>query len=78
MNGFSNWETFNVSVWFANDETLYHEQQRFVRTKVVTAASVEAFVREVMPNGTPDMANAKELDGVDWDELANDWDEDNE
>lgn len=94
-NGWSNRATWNVNLWLANDEAIYHEINRLERrhtfedeAKVevgdvsfgaipVTgglddfAEAIEAFCREIWPNGlTPD---GDKLADADFDEIAAAW-----
>lgn len=74
MNGWTNWATWNVELWFENDEALYHERRRFlIRHNEPTADQVEEFVKDRMPKGTPDMDSEKEFNDVNWEELAENW-----
>ena len=70
-NGWENWETWNVALWFANEEPLY---RRTHSGRPWTAAGAEELAREVYPDGTPDMDPA-ELARVDWQEIADAWNE---
>lgn len=70
--GWANWETWNVALWFGNDEGLYYavreHPQRF------TARSAKDFVMELLPDGTPDFQNRAEgrdeYRRVRWGEIA--------
>ena len=68
-NGYTNWETWNVALWLNNDEGLYLSY--FKTGKTWTAREAEDTVRELMPDGTPDMDGS---DGgyaaVNWEEVA--------
>lgn len=77
-NGWANWATWNVALHFDNDEGLYREYRRYVSRTPKSRANVEAFVKELLPNGTDDMDSAKEYRSVDWDEIADAWWEDEE
>ena len=73
-NGYSNWETWNVSLWLNNDEGLYNETRRFVRRNPhATGSDLEEFVKELLPNGTPDFDSVNEYNAVDWDEVLRTW-----
>lgn len=54
-HGYKNWTTWNVVLWFGNDEGLYNSvldhRGRF------TAAKAKDFVLEELPKGTPDMSD---------------------
>lgn len=76
-NGWSNYETWNVSLWLNNDEGSYRELVRIQRRaddKEELAEAIEAFCREIWPEGkTPDGA---ELRDADFEEIAeSEWDE---
>lgn len=56
-NGWKNWQTWNVALWLGNDEGLYRaavELKKRARPRV-RAIHAETFVRDLMPDGTPDM-----------------------
>lgn len=67
-NGWPNYETWNVALWFDNDEALYR-----IRRTVHTAQGIEEMARATFPNGTPDMNGAEDLDKVDWAHIADSW-----
>ena len=71
--GWANWETWNVALWFGNDQGLYHAVREHP-TKF-TAASAKAFTKEQMPDGTPDFKSARSYSKVDWKEIAADFNE---
>jgi len=71
--GWKNWETWNVALWCDNNYGIY--QERMYR-EVHTAEKAEAFVRDVFPNGTPDMKldpYKHDAVDVDWQEIADHW-----
>ena len=71
-NGWTNYETWNVVLWSMNDPDIYDA----IRERgFYTSASAEEFFRTIYPEGTPDMGGAHDLDAVDWDEVARDWNE---
>lgn len=75
-NGHANWATWNVNLWIDNDESMYREKRRFLgRTTTFTAKNVELFVRELMPLGTPDFDSISEFNKVNWEEIAESWQE---
>ena len=79
-NGWTNYATWNTALWVDNEEYTYFtridEQKRIVEW---TAALVESFVRDVFPDGTPDMqvgllSSVRDgLDHVNYDEIAEAW-----
>ena len=77
--GWKNWETWNIALWFGNDEGLYHEVKDHPRR--FTAKSAKDFVLELLPAGTPDMKklSAGELHSaygrVGWGEIATSFNE---
>ena len=79
-NGWTNYATWNTALWVDNEEYTYFtridEQKRIVEW---TAAHVEAFVREVFPDGTPDMQDGvmmrDGLNAVNYEEIATHWNE---
>jgi hypothetical protein len=77
-NGWANWATWNVALWFGNDEGLYETYRRGPQCGCEwTEETVEPHVRDLLPTGTPDMdKGASELDSVDWKEIADAWNED--
>ncbi len=71
-NGYTNWATWNVALWFGNDEGLYHTlQEPFIcPVPFKTEQETEAFVKELMPDGMPDFdANTENYKDVDWAEV---------
>jgi hypothetical protein len=70
--GWANYETWNVALWFDNERRLYDavlaHPDRF------TAASVKVFVKKKLPNGTSDF-KAKGYAKVDWQEIADSFNE---
>ena len=72
-NGWENYETWNVALWFGNDEGLYHAYRN---GRPHTAETAEALARKCFPNGTPDFGGQpKRYDMVDWAEIAEAWNE---
>jgi hypothetical protein len=76
--GWKNWETWNVALWFGNDQGLYNAVRE--HPKRFTASSAEEFVWELLPEGTPDFkkgqrAVAKQYAEVDWRAIADDFNE---
>ena len=54
--GWANYETWNVALWFGNDEPLYRTVIDRLREdgKFKTGEDVAQFVIELLPTGTPD------------------------
>jgi hypothetical protein len=74
--GWANYETWNVALWFGNDYGMY-QAVKGQPTKF-TAASAEEFTKELLPNGTPDFESrggAKCYAKVNWKEIAADFNE---
>jgi hypothetical protein len=76
-NGWSNRQTWNVALWFDNDEPLYRLKVKWLRAhtlRAVTAKAVAKFVMELLPDGTPDLCpRCEPLSEVEWGELAQEW-----
>ena len=72
MNGYTNWETWNVMLWASNDEPIYRSVEDFLRSgKVITRMRVRAFfLGQIFPSGTPDMKKRGEMDKVNWKEIT--------
>lgn len=73
-NGWKNYQTWNVALWFGNDEGLYLSVKEVAQP--FNAGRAEAFVREILPKGTPDLQD-RELPyrGVKWSEIARSFNE---
>jgi hypothetical protein len=52
-NGWKNHDTWNIALWFGNEEALYRMVAR--RPHPFTTQSARRLVMEVYPEGTPDM-----------------------
>lgn len=72
-NGWTNWETWNVALWIDNEEGSYREKIRYFNRHECDGDNVEKFVGQIYPDGTPDMDSPKEMNGVNWDEIAENW-----
>jgi hypothetical protein len=73
-NGWANYETWNVALWFGNDEGLYNSVRahRDCAGKF-NGKTADAFVSELLPDGTPDFQNmgkARCYAKVRWTEIA--------
>lgn len=81
MNGYKNWETWNVMLWAQNDEPIYRRVEDFLRgsKQPVTRMAVRAFfLGHIFPNGTPDMEKGwrGDMAKVDWYQIThhlNEW-----
>lgn len=71
-NGWKNWETWNLNLWAMNDEGAYG---KVWSGRPYTAQSAESMGRKLWPGGTPDMDSVGDLDAVDWQEIADAWNE---
>lgn len=72
-NGWTNWETWQILLWIDNEEYSHKEMRRFLRRNRHSQSLpklIEEFVRELYPNGTPDMDSADEYTAVNWDEIT--------
>ena len=77
-NGWTNYATWNTALWVDNEEPYYFARVEMGKViKGWTADLVESFVRDVFPDGTPDMHYGvmllDVLDHVYYDELAEAW-----
>ena len=77
-NGWTNYATWNTALWVDNEEPYYFARVEMGEViKGWTADLVESFVRDVFPDGTPDMQDGvmmrDGLDAVNYDELAEAW-----
>ena len=79
--GWKNWETWNVALWFGNDRVLYDDVRKHKGR--FTAKTAKDFVLERLPSGTPDMISRDMTAGeihdaygrVSWTEIAHDFNE---
>jgi hypothetical protein len=58
-NGHRSWNAWNVSLWIANDETLYRAALDCKNRRTTLGGAARLFIREVVGEGakTPDGAN---------------------
>ncbi len=76
-NGWKNWETWQINLWIDNEEPLYREKQRFLRRsyREIDADEAEEFCTQLLLDftgkaRTPDMDSDREMQKVDWQEIA--------
>lgn len=68
-NGWTNYATWNVALWFDNEYSWYQAKIEFLQsTEQVTEINVENFVKSLIDR-TPDTR----LHSVDWADLAQSW-----
>jgi hypothetical protein len=74
-NGWSNWETWNVNLWFDNEYALYQDKVEFITQGRgrLSVRDVKDFVEYTFPNGTPDMDDVNEMNNVDYKDLTESW-----
>lgn len=70
--GWTNYETWNVALWAGNEEPSY---RYVVDNMPYTAEKAEQIAREMYPEGTPDMDGPQDMDKVNWQEIAEAWNE---
>ena len=76
-NGWENWETWNLILWTSNDEELYSAVKgRRKACGEYNAESAEYSAKGIVgPMGTPDMKGYADYMAVNWDEVAEAWNE---
>ena len=75
-NGWANWETWNLNLWVDNEFWSYSRKvdwMRHLAESEITDDSVEYFIRQMYPKGTPDFDSPKDFDAVDFGEIAEHW-----
>lgn len=76
--GWANYETWNVMLWINNDQGLYESIGEAEPRHGWDGPAVEAFIRDLMPAGTPDFDSAHDYEEVSWEEIATALNEDAE
>jgi len=71
-NGWANYATWNVNLWVINEEPAYRAMDAHL---IFTPDSAREFVQRHFPGGTPDLRNGRGLSEVDWQEIADAWNE---
>ena len=71
FNGYTNWATWNLCLWFDNDEGLYRSYRE--QAGDWDSDSAREHACEIFPNGTTDMNGPGDMADVDWDEVAEQW-----
>ena len=76
-NGFTNWETWNVALWIDNDEYIYNKRFKYraVYGKTWNKENVKYFFNRYFNEKTPDMKSKLQIEKVNWQEIANLWNE---
>ena len=77
-NGWTNWETWNVLLWLDNEQNLYNAKESFIRRnehKQNFEILVKSFLTDIFSNGTPDMKTVEEMEAVNYEEIAETWQE---
>ncbi len=69
-HGWTNYATWNVDLWVTNVESTYNAMREL---RPYDAAKAEQIARELFPEGTPDMDSPKDMDKVNWEEIAEAW-----
>jgi len=73
-NGYTNWETWNISLWLFNEPGPYSFALAEGRCcDTVTADDAERIVLGIFPEGTPDFESSRikrEISRVDWEQIA--------
>jgi len=76
-NGWTNYETWNVALWAANDEGLYNMARESKPDDGYDAESAADLAFEMFPTGTPDFeGKPARMARVDWQAIADAWNED--
>ena len=70
-NGWTNWATWQVALWFGNDEGFYNAAKQWQSISgIISRDGALTLAFELMPEGTPDMKSAKDFVDVNWEEVA--------
>jgi hypothetical protein len=72
-NGWKNHDTWNIALWFGNEEALYRSVAEHQRP--FTTQSARRLVMETFPEGTPDMRQlpGRKYAGVSFAEIRDDF-----
>ena len=74
--GWKNWGTWNAALHLNNEEPAYRDRvERMEQTGQATSFLARRVYQDHFPNGTPDMEGDSCLDQIDFDEIAEDWNE---
>lgn len=73
-HGFTNWATWNVDLWIDNVSWAYNAKVRFLEglDHPPTAGEVKRFVKDL---GAPSDLKASDWKKVDWEDLAEQWED---
>jgi hypothetical protein len=71
-NGWTNRATWNVNLWAMSDEPSY---RNVIAERPYTASKAERIALAMYPSGTPDMNGPEDMDAVDWQAIAEAWNE---
>ncbi len=74
-NGWTNWQTWNTVLWMDNDESAYHHRLGMTPVSGIGRLLAESIVIQAYPSGTPDMDSSREYADVDWQAIADAWNE---
>jgi len=70
-NGWTNWETWNMALWADNEEKIYKDRVAMQKKiKSWDKNSIKKWFMKFYPKGSPDMDSPSELNKVNWQELA--------
>lgn len=76
-NGWTNRETWNAELWVDNDEGCYMYKMDAINAvddpEDIDGRFCERVVKDLFPNGTPDMKSEACFARVNWEEIADGW-----